>query len=59
MHDDASLLVQEGWEAGRTLRELHKNSEGKFTETPDLTIGKKRLKAELIPPEPHRRAVLR
>jgi type I restriction enzyme M protein len=42
--------VQEGWEAGRTLRELHKNSEGKFTETPDLTIGKKHYKAELIPP---------
>ena len=50
MYDDASLIVQDGWEAGRTLRELHKNSEGKFTETPDLIIGKKRLKAELIPP---------
>jgi len=50
MYDDASLIVQDGWEAGRVLRELHKNSEGKFTETPDLTIGKKRLKAELIPP---------
>ncbi|ADP72044.1 type I restriction-modification system, M subunit [Rhodomicrobium vannielii ATCC 17100] len=50
MHDDASLIVQDRWEAGRTLRELHKNSEGKFTETPDLAIGKKRLKAELIPP---------
>jgi type I restriction enzyme M protein len=50
MYDDASLIVQDGWEAGRTLRELHKNSEGKFTETTDLIIGKKRLKAELIPP---------
>jgi type I restriction enzyme M protein len=38
MYDDASLIVQDGWEAGRTLRELHKNSEGKF------------MKAELIPP---------
>ena len=50
MYDDASLIVRDGWKAGGTLRELHKNSEGKFTETPDLIIGKKRLKAELIPP---------
>ena len=50
MQDDASLLVQDGWDAGGTLRELHRNSEGKFTETPDFHIGKKRLKAELIPP---------
>ena len=50
MYDDVSLIVQDGWEAGGALRELHRNSEGKFTETPDLIIGKKRLKAELIPP---------
>ncbi len=50
MYDDASLIVQDGWKAGGALRELHRNTEGKFTETPDLIIGKKRLKAELIPP---------
>ena len=37
MYDDASLIVQDGWKAGGALRELHRNSEGKFTETPDLT----------------------
>ena len=50
MQDDVYILALDGWAAGRQIRELVKNAEGKFTETPDLTIGKKRLKAELIPP---------
>jgi len=27
-----------------------KNAEGKFTETPDIILGRQKLKAELIPP---------
>ena len=50
MQDDAHMLAQDGWAAARQIRELVRNSEGKFTEEPDLTIGKKKLKADLIPP---------
>ncbi|MGO9237141.1 MAG: type I restriction-modification system subunit M [Methylocella sp.] len=50
MQDDVHILTQEGWGAARQIRELARNSEGKFTEEPDLTIGKKKLKADLIPP---------
>lgn len=50
MQDDVHMLSQDGWAAARQIRELVRNSEGKFTEEPDLTIGKKKLKAELIPP---------
>ena len=34
----------------RQIRELVKNAEGKLTETPDIIIGRQKLKAELIPP---------
>jgi type I restriction enzyme M protein len=50
MQDDTYILVQDGWAAGRVIRELVKNAEGKFTETPDITLGRRKLKAELIPP---------
>lgn len=50
MQDDVHLIVQEGWEAAKRVRELAKNDEGKFTETPDIIIGRQKLKAELIPP---------
>ncbi len=50
MQDDAYILVQDGWAAGRVIRELVKNADGKFTETPDITLGRRKLKAELIPP---------
>jgi type I restriction enzyme M protein len=50
MQDDVYIVAQEGWKAAQQIRELAKNAEGKFTETPDITIGKKKLKAELIPP---------
>lgn len=50
MQDDAYMLVQDGWGAGRVIRELVKNADGKFTETPDITLGRRKLKAELIPP---------
>lgn len=50
MQDDVYIVAQEGWAAARQIRELVKNAEGKFTETPDITIGRRKLKAELIPP---------
>jgi type I restriction enzyme M protein len=50
MQDDVYIVAQEGWAAARQVRELVKNAEGKFTETPDITIGRRKLKAELIPP---------
>ena len=50
MQDDVYIIAQEGWEAARQIRELVKNTEGKFTDTPDLAIGRQKLKAELIPP---------
>ncbi len=48
MQDDLYLIAQEGWPAGRVLREL--NSGQKNKETPDFILGKKKLKADLIPP---------
>ncbi|ACB96244.1 type I restriction-modification system subunit M [Beijerinckia indica] len=50
MQDDVYILAQEGWVTGRQIRELVKNDEGKFTETPDITLGRSKLKAELITP---------
>jgi hypothetical protein len=37
------MIAQDGWTAARQIRELVKvkNSEGKFTEEPDLTIAGK------------------
>lgn len=50
MQDDTYILAQDGWAAGRVIRELVKNVDGKFTENPDITLGRRKLKAELIPP---------
>ncbi|HQT86854.1 MAG: type I restriction endonuclease subunit M [Acidiphilium sp. 37-64-53] len=50
MQDDVYLLALEGWAVARVIRDLVKNEDGKFTETPDITLGKRKLKAELIPP---------
>ena len=50
MQDDVYIIAQEGWAAARQIRELVKNAEGKFTESPDIIIGRQKLKAELIPP---------
>ncbi|RWN31094.1 MAG: type I restriction endonuclease subunit M [Mesorhizobium sp.] len=51
MQDDAYIIAQDGWAAARQIRELVKNTEGKLTEAPDITIGRQKLKAELIPPQ--------
>ena len=50
LQDDVYVLVQDGWFAGRILRELVVTKGEKLKETPDLVIGKTKFKAELIPP---------
>lgn len=50
MQDDVYVLVQDGWAAGKVLRELVVKKGEKLKETPDLMIDKKKYKADLIPP---------
>jgi type I restriction enzyme M protein len=50
MQDDVYILVQDGWEAGKVLRELVAKKGEKLKEAPDLMIGKQKYKADLIPP---------
>jgi len=50
MQDDVYVLVQDGWSAGKILRELVAQKGEKLKETPDLIINKAKYKAELIPP---------
>ena len=50
MQDDVYVLSQDGWQAGKVLRELVVEKGEKLKETPDLVIGKKKYKAEILPP---------
>lgn len=50
MQDDVYILVQDGWEAGKVLRELVAKKGEKLKEAPDLIIDKQKYKADLIPP---------
>jgi type I restriction enzyme M protein len=50
LQDDVYVLVQDDWQAGKTLRELVAKKGEKLKETPDLIINKLKYKAELIPP---------
>lgn len=50
MQDDVYVLVQDGWAAGKVLRELVVKKGEKLKETPDLIIDKRKYKADLIPP---------
>jgi type I restriction enzyme M protein len=50
MQDDVYVLVQDGWSAGKVLRELVVKKGEKLKETPDFIINKTKYKAELIPP---------
>lgn len=50
MQDDVYVLVQDGWQAGKVLRELVVNKGEKLKESADVVIGKAKYKAELIPP---------
>ncbi|GLR63871.1 type I restriction-modification system subunit M [Marinospirillum insulare] len=50
LQDDVYVLVQEGWNAGKKVRELVAKKGKKLTESPDLVIKRVRYKMELIPP---------
>lgn len=52
MQDDVYVITQDGWHAGKTLRELvgARGESAKQKESPDLVIGRTKYKAELIPP---------
>ena len=50
MQDDVYVITQDGWQAGKTLRELVVSKGEKLKETPDFIIKKTKYKAELIPP---------
>ena len=50
MQDDVYLLTQDGWLAGKVLRELVAEKGEKLKETPDIVIDKAKFKADLIPP---------
>lgn len=50
LQDDLYVLSQDGWPAGRVLRELIADKGEKLKESPDLVIGKAKYKAELLPP---------
>ena len=50
MQDDVYVITQDGWQAGKVLRELVVKKGDKLKETPDLLIKKTKYKAELIPP---------
>lgn len=51
LQDDIYVLKQDGWMAGANLRELVATKGEKLRENPDLTINRKKYKAELIPPQ--------
>ncbi len=50
MQDDVYLLTQDGWLAGKMLRELVAEKGEKLKETPDIVIDKAKFKADLIAP---------
>ncbi len=50
MQDDLYLITQDGWQAGAVLRQLIVKKGQKSKETADLTINRKKYKADLIPP---------
>ncbi|MDD2223899.1 MAG: type I restriction endonuclease subunit M, partial [Pseudomonas sp.] len=50
LQDDVYVLVQDGWAAGKKVRELVAKKGEKLTETADLTVKRIKYKMELIPP---------
>jgi type I restriction enzyme M protein len=51
MQDDVYLITQDGYKVGNVLRELVVAKGERSKETPDLVIGRKKYKADLIPPD--------
>ncbi|BBL68143.1 type I restriction-modification system subunit M [Methanoculleus chikugoensis] len=50
MQDDVDLVAAEGWVAGAKPRGIIEDKERKIKETPDLVIGRRKYKMDLIPP---------
>jgi len=50
MQDDVYLLVADGWVEAAKPRGIIEDKEKRLKETPDLTIGRKKYKMDLIPP---------
>jgi len=50
MQDDVHVISQDGWKAGNVLRLLVTEKGKKTKEIPDLVIGRKKYKSDLIPP---------
>lgn len=50
MQDDVFVITQDGWKAASAVRELVTTKGAKSKEMPDLVIGKKKYKMDLIPP---------
>jgi type I restriction enzyme M protein len=50
MQDDVYLIAADGWVAAARPRGLIEDKERKIKETPDLTIGRKKYKLDLVPP---------
>jgi type I restriction enzyme M protein len=49
MQDDVYLIVQAGWADAARPRLIVESKEQKSKETPDFTVGKQKLKSDLIP----------
>ena len=51
MQDDVYLIAGEGWAEAAKPRGIIEDKERKIKESPDLTIGRKKYKMDLIPPD--------
>lgn len=50
MQDDVYLIAADGWVEAAKPRGIVEDKERKIKETPDLTIGRKKYKMDLVPP---------
>src|SRR5207245_4516260 len=50
MQDDVYLIAGDGWIEAAKPRGIVEDKERKIKETPDLTIGRKKYKMDLVPP---------
>lgn len=50
MHDDLDLIAADGWIDAAQPRGIIEDKGRKIKETPDLTIGRKKYKMDLVPP---------
>lgn len=51
MQDDVYLVAQDGWMEAAKPRALTPQKGQKTSETPDLVVGKKKVKTDLVPPD--------